>query len=302
MKTKLLLAACSLLVIIFSCHNKSDKENVAADVQLAELQTAQLETDNKKDPVPLGNFQAPQTADSSPVKQPAKAVTHIDWDKKIIKTAHLKIEVPNFKTYNDKVHQTVKQFGGYIAQEEQNLADDKSETVIAIKVPVAQFEDMMNQLPGSDVKVMERKITSEDVTGEVVDTKSRLEAKKQMRLKYLDFLKQSKNMEEVLQVQTEINGIQEEIESASGRVEYLTHQAAYSTINLTFYQPMAGYKPDPESPSFFARIAMAFKTGAAWVGELFIGLISIWPLLLVITGAYIAWKKFKPSQKTAASS
>jgi hypothetical protein len=33
----------------------------------------------------------------------------------------------------------------------------------------------------------------------------------------------AKNMEEILSVQSEINGIQEEIESAAGRIEYLGH-------------------------------------------------------------------------------
>lgn len=311
MKTKLLLAACSLLVILFSCDNKNrEKDAVTTDAQLSELKknAPPSDTENafqsntEQEPIPVGNTQQPANADSSPLKQPVKSVAHTDWDKKIIKTAHLKIEVKDFKSYNEKMHQTIKQFGGYIAEEEQHLSDEKSETVITIKVPVAQFEDMMNQLPGGDVKVMERKITSEDVSGQVVDTRSRLEAKKQMRLKYLDFLKQSKNMEEVLQVQNEINGIQEEIESASGRVNYLSQQSAFSTIHLTFYQPMAGYKPEPESPSFSTRIGSAFKAGGSWIGELFIGLISIWPLLLVITGAFIGWKKLRMSQKTPAAS
>jgi len=217
-----------------------------------------------------------------------------DWDKKIIKTATIRLEIKDFKKYNDYVHSAVKQYGGYIAQEEQNLSDEKSETMISIKVPVAQFETMMNQLPGNDAKVLERKITTEDVTGEVVDTRSRLEAKKQMRIKYLEFLKQSKNMEEVLQVQHEINSIQEEIESAAGRVEFLSHQSSYSTINLSFYQPVNGFKPSDGAPSFFTRITAAFKTGAGWIADLFVGLISIWPLLLVIIGIYFGWSRVRP--------
>ncbi|MEP7256725.1 MAG: DUF4349 domain-containing protein, partial [Ferruginibacter sp.] len=136
-------------------------------------------------------------------------------------------------------------------------------------------------------------------TGEVVDTRSRLEAKKQMRIKYLEFLKQSKNMEEVLQVQNEINSIQEEIESAAGRVEYLSHQSAYSTINLTFYQPINGYRPSDGTPSFFTRVTGAFKTGAGWIADLFVGLISIWPLLLAVFVIYVSWKRVRPAKITA---
>ncbi len=156
----------------------------------------------------------------------------------------------------------------------------------------------MNILPVGDVKVMQRKITSEDVTGEVNDTRSRLEAKKQVRLKYLDFLKASKNMEEVLQVQSEINSIQEEIEAAAGRVEYLSHQSAYSTINLTFYQPAVGFKPTNVSPTFFTRVGNAFKSGAEWLIELLIAMISIWPLWLIIIGGFFGYKTMKSFKVT----
>ena len=103
-----------------------------------------------------------------------------------------------------------------------------------------------------------------------------------------------KNMEEVLQVQTEVNNIQEEIESAAGRVEFLSHQSSYSTINLTFFQPLQGYKPTDITPSFLTRVSTAFKIGTSWIADLFVGLIAIWPLLLIIIGIYFGWKKLRP--------
>ncbi len=295
MKTKLFIPALLIFSIFISC-NKSDKQNYSvADLKANEPEKT---TDLEKKQIPVGKYKQGLTdSAASPLQLPAAA--NIDWDKKIIKTATVRLEIKDFKKYNDNVHKTVKQFGAYIAQEEQNLTDEKSETVISIKVPVDQFETMMNLLPGDDVKVLERKITTEDVTGEILDTRSRLEAKKQMRIKYLEFLKQSKNMEEVLQVQNEINSIQEEIESATGRVEYLSHQSSYSTINLTFYQPINGYKPADGAPSFFTRVTDAFKAGAKWIADLFVGIISIWPLLLAVLVIYIGWRRVKPAKVLA---
>ncbi len=294
MKSKLFITTLVVFSILISCNKSKQSADLVADVRKESLEnSSQQKFKDDKQQIPVGNLQ--QQTDSGIVPLPLKAANP-DWDKKIIKTATLRLEVKDFKNYNNTVHNTVKQFGGYIAQEEQNLTDEKSETVISIKVPVEQFEIMMNQLPGGDVKVLERKITTEDVTGEVVDTRSRLEAKKQMRIKYLEFLKQSKNMEEVLQVQNEINSIQEEIESAAGRVSFLSHQSAYSTINLTFYQPINGYKPTDGAPSFFTRITGAFKTGASWIADLFVGIVSIWPLLLVILVIYFGWRRVRPAK------
>lgn len=306
MKTKLIIVCLAFLSVLLSCNRASKtKDETDNNLTLSDVAMApEQKNEEKKEPqIPVGTLQQQVTTDSTVQQVPLnKPAANPDWDKKIIKTATLKLEVKDFKGYNDNVHKTVKQFGGYIAQEEQHLTDEKSETVISIKVPVDQFETMMNQLPGADVKVLERKINTEDVTGEVVDTKSRLEAKKQMRLKYLEFLKQSKNMEEVLQVQNEINSIQEEIESAAGRIGFLSHQSSYSTINLTFFQPLAGYTPTDNTPTFFTRISQAFKTGTSWIADLFVWLISVWPMLIIVIGLYFGWKKIKHSVKPVINS
>lgn len=291
-----LLPAILFSVILFSCNRNAGESATPDTTTASNIELRQPAPGSKENQVeiPTGNIN--QLTDSAPVVTPAKNPIHpvaaVDWDKKIIKTATLKFEVKDFNKYANLVYSTVKQYGGYIAEESQNLSDEKSETTISIKVPVDQFENMMNQLPGNDVKIIERKITTADVTGEVVDIKSRLEAKKQMRQKYLDFFKQAKNMEEVLQVQSEIDQLQEAMESAAGRVSYLNHQSAMSTILLTFYQPKDGYKPADESPSFLSRVTESFKVGGKWIADLLVDLITLWPLLLILSIAVIAYRKF----------
>ena len=113
-----------------------------------------------------------------------------------------------------------------------------------------------------------------------------MEAKKQVRLKYLDMLKETKNMEEILNVQREINGIQEDIEAANGRIDYLSHSAAYSTINLTYFQILDASAKNLGEVSFGTKIWRSFKVGWNWVGEFLIGIISIWPLFFL---GFICW-------------
>jgi len=98
-------------------------------------------------------------------------------------------------------------------------------------------------------------------------------------------------MEDVLRVQSEINDIKEEIESASGRMNYLSHQSAFSTINLTFYQPMAGYTPKNDNPGFVTKFITAFKTGCYFIADIFIGAVSIWPLFLLVIIGWIFFKR-----------
>lgn len=291
---KLTTTAGSMLLvaaIIMSCNQEAKQQYAESVTDMEKVQSEKL----AQEPIPVpGTLEQQPTADSAPTPAKPTAITAppVDWDRKIIKNASVKYEVKNFDQYNKELRERIRKFGGYVAQEENHQYDDRREIALTIKVPVEQFEPMMNELQGRDAKQVERTISTEDVTGQVIDTRSRLEAKKQMRLKYLEFLRQSKNMQEVLAVQNEINSIQEEIESASGRIQSLGKQAAFSTINLSFYEPVAGFAtPEPSNPSFFSKTGEAFSRGAELVKGLLLVIVSIWPLVLGVLAGIFIWKK-----------
>jgi hypothetical protein len=296
MKTKLLLLAFA--GTIFSCNNFS---NESALQKLADSKEKQMETSegflSATDSSAFLNEtrqedeKTPQTPRQKPKPSEQPKSPNIDWDKKIIRTATLNAEVKDYRAYYSMLRSTVKQFGGYIAQEQQNQSAYQLTNTVIIKVPVEQFDHAVTALTPESEKIIERKITSADVTGEVVDTKSRMEAKRQVRLRYLDLLKQAKNMEEILQVQNEINDIQEQIESADGRLNYLTHSAAFSTINLTFFQVLDAGAKDTTDPGFWQKIIIAFKNGWSFVGDLVVGLVNLWPLWLMIIGVVTVYNK-----------
>jgi len=301
---KKIFIAILAVALFISCKNENRKESLA--VLRTDLEKSK--EDKPQDDVNKNGIVADfKDSIATPQEEPDKAkknqqspVVKQDWDKKIIKTANLNLEVKDYNIYNTSLREKLKQFGGYIAQEEQSQSEYKIENIITIKIPVAQFDDAVNSISSNAKELHEKKITSEDVTTEVIDTRSRLEAKKQVRLRYLDLLKQAKNMEEILSVQSEINGIQEQIESAAGRMEYLQHSSSFSTIHLTFYQVLNGAAIDSDKPTFSTRITNAFRFGWNWVGELSIGVISIWPLLLAVVGIIILYKRSnRPKPKQA---
>ncbi len=298
-----------LLLLISSCNNATKKytEDKSADVvttQRSLLADQKNKTENSNEiPVNDDLTREDTTTSPSPVIKHTQASPKTspilalpDLSKKIIKNATVKLEVKDVKSYGELVGGKLKQYGAYISQEDNNISNERTETVMVIKVPVQYFDELMYVISGTDAKVVEKSIRSEDVTGDIADTRSRLEAKKQMRLKYLDFLKESKNMTEVLQVQNEINNIQEEIEAASGRYAVLSTQSAYSTINLTFFKTVTGVPSADTKPGFFGKAGASFKTGVAWVADLLIGLISIWPLLALFAIAIFIYKKKKPAK------
>jgi hypothetical protein len=84
-------------------------------------------------------------------------------------------------------------------------------------------------------------------------------------------------------VEEKLRVIREEIESKEGRLKYLNDQVSLSTIHLDIYQKLTfepGFK-------FLKKIGSALKGGWKGLLRVVIGLIYIWPLLIIFSGVLI---------------
>ncbi len=285
----IIVFAAFMAVLILSCNSLENKKSEIDHVTINDAALAEAKPEDEKAAAGLYKMadNTTDTASSPQVFQSGQPAANPDWDKKIIKTAHVTLELKDYASYNNAIHAKLKSYGAYVAQERQNQTDEQITNEISIKVPVDKFDDLMNSLSGDGIKVLEKNISTEDVTGEVVDTKARMEAKKQVRDRYLDLLKQAHSMKDILEVQGEINGIQEDIESAAGRVDYLVHASAYSTVNLKYFQYVNGVTAKDTEPTFFSELSEAFKDGASVISNLLLFIISIWPI--IIAGIFLVF-------------
>jgi hypothetical protein len=295
MKLLSICIAMVMAVMLLSCnHERKQAEQATQDVKLEDVYLTESNKAEEKFAEAPPASAITQTADTTTaVLQAGNPAPNMDWEKKIIKDATVRLELKDYKSYDKNLHSGLKRFGAYISDEQQTESESRIENSISIKVPVDKFEDLMNSLPAEGVKVLEKRITTQDVTGEVVDTKSRIEAKKQVRERYLALLKQANKMKDVLEVQAEINSIQEDIEAGTGRVNYLVHQAAYSTIHVTYFQYLNGRVQEDETPTFFTKLKEAFANGTSIVSGFILLLITFWPILLSGLFVWFVIKKRK---------
>ena len=283
---QLTIYMAAIAMILSACNSGGYKKNNASATNEAAANSDKPEGQN---PSPSRNKQK-IILEQIPVN---KTPAYENWDKKIIKNAFIRIELKNYAVFNQSIHTSLKDFGAYISEEEQNQAHDQKTNKVTIKVPVEQFENLINSLENDSTTVIEKKISSEEVGGDLVDTQSRIETKKQLREKYLGLLKDAKNMKEILGVQQEINGVQESIESASGRVKYLTHQSAYSTVHLQYFQNMQTGVPAESQSGYLVRLGNSFYASISVIGDLFVLIVILWPVILGVLIALIIWKKRK---------
>lgn len=258
--------------------NRHDEATDFVNTEEITLKLEDVTTDTTAQSMPEQKVPAPPL----PPGQPQPAAINPEWDKKIIKSATLQAEVRDYEQFSKELGGKVKSLGGYISSEQQDRTEYRIENSVTIKVPVALFDQAVETLLKEAKQVDTRQISSEDVTTAYIDSKSRLEAKKQVRLRYLELLKSAKNMSDVIEVQKEINDIQEEIELVTGRINHLGHASAMSTIQLTYYQVLNAALSGKGEPRFMEQLKDSFANGWYWLGELLLGLVAIWPLVLLI--------------------
>lgn len=270
----LLVAWCLMFI---SCSRGRDQKEALSDAPIAASialpaknpeKTIRQETESLEDLSKEANLSAMQAAPAAAPPQ-------------IIKTAHLEHEVGSSVEYSSYVRNLLKKYGAFIFKEDNTITDNKEQTTLVIKVPVGLFDELVAGLVTKEVKQLQRHISAEDISADIIDTRARLETRKATRDKYLEFLKAATKTEDVLKIQQEINNIQEDIESATARLDQLTGQASYSTIHLTYFEPGNGNAYSSGGRSFWGRVGGAIRNGTLFFGEIFIGLVTLWPVWLI---------------------
>ncbi|MEZ2445982.1 DUF4349 domain-containing protein [Chitinophaga sp. RCC_12] len=272
MKHPFILALCAAVALLPACRNHSAPVATEFKQTEANMTAAAVASDE----LPLSESEADQ-APALPISQ------------KIIKNAVLRFSTSDFEACKKRIADTVKKYGGYIASEKQENTSMQWRNEVAIKVPAAAFEQCVESLTGGASRVDEKSITSTDVTEEYVDLDARMKARLAVEQRYVQILQQAKNVKEILEVEAQLKGIREEIESAKGRLQYMDHHVAYSNISLEYYQTFAN--TDPQSPGFLQRSWLSFKDGWNGLLSFALGILSAWPLIVGIVFIFIFIKR-----------
>ena len=124
-----------------------------------------------------------------------------------------------------------------------------------------------------------KNISARDVGEEYLDTETRLANKRGYLERYREILRRATTIKEILEGEQYIRQIEEEIESAQGRLRYLDNQVSYSTLELTLSTEQIS---TPGRNSFWSRLKKAFSSGWDGIVSFLIGLIYLWPFLLIV--------------------
>lgn len=147
------------------------------------------------------------------------------------------------------------------------------------------------------VGYFERKeISARDVTEEFIDTEARLKNKKILEARYQELLKKATKVSEMLEIEQQLSEVRQEIESNEGRLKYLQSRVSMSTLKVEFYETVAGEKGI--TISYGTKMKNALAEGFYGISRFFLGLLYIWPLILILVVLIFVLRKRFRRKKT----
>ncbi len=269
-----IFVASMVLTTLLSCNNNSYKE--AVNVESVDInEEFEVMADDKFMKLDL----IPEISNR----------TQMPKDLKIIKSASARYKVKNVKEATNAIKRMVNGYEAYISDLRfQNNLHIK-ENRFTIKVPNKFFDKVMDSINTVAEFVEYENITTKDVTEEYVDLQARLKTKLEVKERYESILrKNAKTVEDILVTEDKLRIIQEEIESAQGRLKYLTNKVSFSTIQIDLYESV-DYKKEPVAynKTFWTKMKSSLANGLYAIEVVFLGVMNIWPILLVGTVLFL---------------
>lgn len=212
---------------------------------------------------------------------------------KIIKTANARYKVENVKDATKIVKDIATDYGGYISDLRFENTLYEKQNRFTIKIPQAHFDAVIDSIKSVAFFIEFENISTIDVTEEYVDIEARLKTKLEVKARYEDILRRNaKTVEDILATEDKLRLLQEEIESAQGRLKYLSGKVAYSTIQVDLFETVE-YKEEPTSyeKSFGDKSKKGFAFGWEIIETIVLFCIHIWPLFLVLIGLLFVFRK-----------
>jgi hypothetical protein len=226
----------------------------------------------------------PDLASSLPVAEPAADEQHPAGERRIIYTATIDLVVKDFAQTQETVKSLVAKVKGYVAtfREDSPYPQQRGGKWV-VRLPAAEFERFTSDVLTLGI-ITSQQSEAQDVTEQYIDLTARLANKKRMEERVLKLLEEKTGqIKEVIEVETQLARIREDIETLEGKVRYLSDRVAMTTVTISVRENAAYF---PDAPPTFASKAWNTLSqslaGMQQVGaEIALAVIAISPWLLL---------------------
>lgn len=195
-------------------------------------------------------------------------------DRKLIKTGSISLEVEQLAATEEAVLAWCQSFGGYVA----SSFNHETNAAFTVRIPAVHFDAAM-AAAGNLGRVRSRNVSTQDVSEQFYDLRTRLDTRKILRDRLQSYLAQAKDMEDLLHIERELNSTLTEIESMEGRMRRLSNQIDYSTITVDASLPYRTTDQGFQWPSLDRNVRRFLSN----VVDFFVGFVAV-VLYIIIFG------------------
>jgi len=271
--------------------------------------TASMSTEGVADSVAMTSSAAP-TDGAVAAEQP---IALNDRSRKIIKTADLRCRVKDVFAATTHIERLTSAAGGQISESRLTNATDDTHTLpyssdslrqvasytttahLTLRVPVVMLDTVLSDIAGNASFINTRNLVLDDVTMRYLSNKLKNEAMADNDAARRARVLARKSREAVYSGQyTDVRNdtrIDRQIENMQ-----LNDQVTYATLTLDLYQPQRISQtiiPDIDhmmQPTLGQRAGMALSQGWQLLQSIFIGLLQVWPLIILLIIGWLLYR------------
>jgi hypothetical protein len=156
-------------------------------------------------------------------------------EPRVIQTANMQVtyRAGRIDEAFEAAQRTATALGGYVVNSSfDDSRNSRAAASVTLRVPTNQFDRAIERL-GENGRVVSVDVSSQDVSEEYVDIKSRLRHDRAVEARLVALLAKAKTINETLAIQSRLDTVQEQIEIEQGRLTYLDRLTELSTITVT---------------------------------------------------------------------
>lgn len=299
MRTMMIGALMSVLTVACNHSEKKQAATVAAvEIKQAPAQDAVSDHANiaaDAEMEPEANFVPPLgLREDAKTKMKPNGNYDATYSQRLIKTGEVSVKAVKLAKCKQAVDSLLRRYGAYYQSERFNNSSQENAYDLSVRIPARYFDFFLLALERGPDQLVHKAINTNDVSEEYVDLQMRLDNRKKYLKRYQELLARAASVKDLMAIEENIRNLQEEIESAEGRLRYLSNQVAYSTLEMHIFTPVP-YKHQPlEDKAFFEQLKTALASSwtsllniVLWIAEhwLGIGLFSV--------AGYAAYKRYK---------
>lgn len=150
----------------------------------------------------------------------------------VIRDSTLSLQVKDVAAEVSAIETLAKGFGGYLVNSNLSRPESAANGSITVRVPEDKRSDAMTAFKKLAVKVVSESVSGNDVTDQYVDLEAQLAVLTKTKVKFEAILDQATRVEDLMNVQQQLIGIQQQIDSVRGQQKYYEQSAKLSLVSI----------------------------------------------------------------------